>query len=89
MAQVMVTIRYVVTKGERNTIMSKKARIDTSAQVGDFLDALKGKISELGNRRQQLFLSVDPDETLDTLSIRDGDTIVVMPKSTSDIIEFE
>ena len=89
MAQVMVNIRYVVTKAGRSTILSKKARIDTSAQVGDFLAALQEKISDLGNRGQQLFLSVDPDETLDTLGIRENDTIVVMPRSTSDIIEFE
>ena len=89
MAQVTVNIRYILTKNGRSSIETKKAKIDTSARVDDFLDALRGNIRELSARGQQLFLSVDPEERLDNLGVREGDTIVVMPRATDDIIIFE
>lgn len=89
MSQITVNIRYIVTKNSRSNIETRKAKIDTSARVDDFLEALRGNIRELGSRGQQLFLSVDPEERLDNLGLREGDTIVVMPRATEDIIIFE
>ena len=89
MSQITVNIKYIVTRNGRSSIETKKAKIDTGARVDDFLDALKGNVRELGDRSQQLFLSVDPEERLDSLGVRDGDTIVVMPKTTDPIIIIE
>jgi len=88
MAQISVTIKYLTAKNGKNNLEAVKARIDTNVRVDDFLDALKNSIKDLG-RNQQLFLSVDANEKLDDLSVKDGDTIVIMPKTTDPIIIIE
>lgn len=85
MAQVKVSIKYLVQKGSHAEIETKEAMIDTSARVDEFLEALKDKIA-LKGRTQQLYLSADPEEHLDSLGIREGDTIVIMPKNTDPIV---
>ncbi len=89
MAPTSVDIKYVLNRNGRIAIETVRARIDTSARVDDFLRALQDSIKELGRGNQQLFLSADPEERLDALGIRDGDTIVIMPKSSSQIVQIE
>ena len=89
MAQTSVDIKYLLNKNGRITVETVKAKIDTTARVDDFLHALQDSIRELGKGNQQLFLSADPEERLDTLGIRDGDTIVVMPKNSAQIVQLE
>lgn len=89
MAQISVDIKYLLNRNGHVTVETVKAKVDTSARVDEFLQALKESIKELGKGNQQLFLSADPEERLDNLGIREGDTIVVMTKNSGQIVVIE
>ncbi len=85
MSQISVNIKYIVTKNDHETVENVKAKIDTSAEVGDFLQALQDSIKELG-RKSQLFLAVEPSESLERFKLQEGDTLVVIAKNTPIVV---